>query len=82
MMSIANITVHLTALQKLVDKPLNSMCILNNQETSSDGEPQPKPRRDIALLQLARTIDDNFKWSVDNVECVDCFEKLSQTVLK
>ena len=82
MVSIANITMHLTALQKLVDKPSNSMSILNNQEASSKDEPQPKPRREIAMLQLTRLIDNKFKWSVDNVECIDRLEKLCQTILK
>ena len=80
--SLVSVTAHLVALQKFIQKPSKSMDILSNMETSSKDEPEPKSRSVLALLEIARFVDERFTWSVDTIDCVDAFERLAETITK
>ena len=80
--SIACMTAHLVALQKLIKHPSKSMCILSNLSIPCKDELAPKPRGRVALLEIAGRIDEGLAWSVETIDCIDVFEKLAQAVIK
>ena len=82
MVSLANITAHLSVLELLLRQPSKSMCILNNMEVPTKEKSQQKYRNEIALLEIARNIDLFAHWSIDYTNSVKILRQLSRCILR
>lgn len=73
-------TSHLAVLTKLISIPIKSMSILTK---SSEILPKDsKQASEVALITLARGIDELTKWSVENVETVEVVKRLTRSVMR
>ncbi|KAL9100324.1 MAG: hypothetical protein Q9163_004287 [Psora crenata] len=81
MVNLANVTSHLVLLERLIEQPSSSMEILNNKHNLITKTSQQKHGNDIALLDVAGTIDDFHQWSTDNVECVEALKHVTRHVI-
>ncbi len=83
MSSLAVMTDHLALLARLISRPNSSVAILNNAE----GRPKEDylsslAKRQIALFDMAQSIDDFVHWQIDTLHCVNALRKIARLVLR
>lgn len=83
MSNFANMNDHLALLARLIDRPNNSIAILNNAKgRPKEDSPSSGAKRQIALLDMAQSIDDFVYWQTDTLHCVNALRKITRLVLR